>query len=297
MLSRINLNIFAYMFTNATAYKELTTKLKAIYDDGEAATIADMLLTHITCLSYTQRLVDKDKELSQDIRKRYKSLSEQLISGMPIQYITNTAYFMGKEYYVDENVLIPRPETEELVNWIIDDHQNEEVSILDIGSGSGCIPISLKLALQKSKVTSIDISNKALEVSRKNAASLNTDVQFNQVDFLDKAKHSPLSIYDIIVSNPPYIPIHEKKSLDKNVRDYEPGTALFVPDKNPLIFYKVIAEFGLNNLNTYGTIYCELHKDLAEETGIMFIEQGYQTELRKDLFGNNRMLKAKNKGL
>jgi release factor glutamine methyltransferase len=220
-------------------------------------------------------------------------MEAELIAGRPLQYVLGYAWFMGKRYKVNEQVLIPRPETEELVAWIIDDagSVNTQLNILDIGTGSGCIPIALKQALYAAAVTSCDISKGALAVAKENAANMNAGMEFIQTDFLDDTQWQLLGMYDVIVSNPPYIPIAEKDGLHANVRAYEPATALFVAD-DALVFYRAIASFGKQHLNSSGSIYCELHRDYAVATKALFEEQGYAVELRKDMHGNWRMLKA-----
>lgn len=281
------------MLTYSQAYKELKEILVNLYDKNEANAIADILLTHITGKSYTQRLIDKETALTALEKEQYDIAKAKLLHGTPIQYITHTAHFMAQQYYVDENVLIPRPETEELVQWVIDEYNGQEVSILDIGTGSGCIPISLKIALPKCTVTSIDVSNTAIHVAKQNAMQLNAEVRFLEHDFLNINKHINLGNYDIIVSNPPYIPESEMESLDINVREHEPATALFVPNNDALLFYRLISEFGKSQLKTNGSIYCEIHQSLSEETESLFQISGYKTELRKDIFNNYRMIRAK----
>ena len=251
-----------------------------------------MLLEHLTGITYTERLV-KDSPLTAEQELQLGIAKELLLKGVPIQHITQTAHFMGADYFVNEHVLIPRPETEELVQWIADEHKDAELTILDIGTGSGCIPISLKQLLPRAAITSIDVGADALKVAERNAATNNADVTFILLDFLNTGRWKELPTFDVIVSNPPYIPISEKEKLDKNVRDYETGTALFVPDNDALLFYRHIAQFGQTHLTVGGYIYCEVHQDYAADTLQMFDEEGYKTSLRKDMFGNERMIQAK----
>lgn len=281
------------MFTYSTAFADLSTALQSVYDAREANAIAHHVLEHITGAARLERLTDKHKALSEAQSIEYARLKILLQQGTPLQYVLGKEWFMGRQFIVNDDVLIPRPETEELVQWIIEDYKNTEVAILDIGTGSGCIPISLQLALPQSAVSAIDVSNGALKVARQNASLLNANVDFRQADFLDKSQWAALGTYDVIVSNPPYIPETERNTLHANVRDYEPGLALFVPGNDALLFYRNIAEFGLTNLNKDGVIYCELHVDYAQDTQLMFATMGYtHTELRKDMHGNQRMLKA-----
>lgn len=281
------------MLTYTQASAQLIQKLQPLYDQREAVSITNELLEHITGADRLQRIIDKDKLLTDEQYHQYTSSTEELLQGKPLQHVTHKAYFLGRSYYVNEHVLIPRPETEELVDWIISDHHEDDMlSIIDIGTGSGCIPISIKLQLQHSKVEAIDISEQALEVAQKNSANLKTDVAYLKTDFLSNKSREELSNYDIIISNPPYIPQNELETLHTNVRDYEPHTALFVPDNDPLLFYRLIAQFGKTHLNDNGSIYCELHVDYAEQTKDMFVSYGYNSEIRKDMHGNWRMLKA-----
>lgn len=283
------------MLSYSQAYYRLVKELQPLYDEREAAAIAHELLLHITGLDRTQRLIRKDTVLTQALQQQYDLSLTSLKTGRPLQYVTHSSWFMGREYYVNEHVLIPRPETEELVQWISDDWagSNKHNRMLDIGTGSGCIPISLKLSIPLSDVAACDISGPALEVAKKNAQHLKADIHFSQIDFLNPAEHNKLGTYDVIVSNPPYIPISEKEKLHDNVKNHEPGLALFVPDSDALIFYRVIALFGKAHLNSIGYIYCELDAAHAMECKVLFEQEGYKSvEIRKDMHGNWRMLRA-----
>jgi len=282
------------MLTYNKAYYTLTEQLQRLYDKQEAAAIAHEVMHSITSLDKVQRLMDKDVLFTSNQQKIYERICEQMNKGVPMQYAIGHAWFMGKQYKVNEHVLIPRPETEELVQWVIDEYKGkEELRILDIGTGSGCIPISLKLALPMATVISCDISAGAIGVAKENAAALQADVTFRQIDFLDKSKRSELGQFDIIVSNPPYIPASEKAEMHANVKDHEPSMALFVPDNDALVFYKAIAAFGKGHLKSNGAIYCELHAPFATATQAMFGDMGYKdVVLRKDVYDNIRFVKA-----
>jgi len=275
------------------AFQNLRQELTVIYSDSEATAVAHDVLEYITGKNKLQRLSDKETLLDEEQEAKYRNALLRLLLGEPLQYITNVQWFMGRPFYVDRNVLIPRPETEELVSWVIGDSRpRKEPGILDIGSGSGCIPVSLKLAIKDADVWSCDISEEALTVARRNAGELQAHVGFMRLDFLNTRNWNRLDRYDVIVSNPPYIPRSERDSLDKNVKDFEPETALFVPEDNVLLFYRAIALFGKTHLMPGGAIYCELHKDYAAKTKRLFEEMNYpHTELRKDMHGNERMLK------
>ncbi|MHA7831456.1 MAG: peptide chain release factor N(5)-glutamine methyltransferase [Flagellimonas sp.] len=238
----------------------------------------------------------------------------------PLQYILGTTHFMDLELQVNENVLIPRPETEELVQWILDDisseksdirHQKTEVrnqpnekdtenlippplTILDIGTGSGCIAIALAKSLPDAEVYALDVSEKALDVAQKNAASNGVDIGFMHQDIFNPELELEFELhFDIIVSNPPYVRELEKKEISKNVKGFEPDTALFVSDEDPLLFYRAIIDFAENHLFKKGMLYLEINQYLAEETKALFNTRNFsEIELRKDMFGNDRMLKA-----
>lgn len=282
------------MHTYATAFIDLSTALHAIYEQREAASVAHEVLEHITGATRLQRITEKDTQLKVEQQAAYESMKELLVKGTPMQYVLGKGWFMGREYVVNEHVLIPRPETEELVQWIVDDYKGKQPSVLDIGSGSGCIPVSVKLALPAATVSSIDVSEGALTTAMQNAVRLDATVSFSKCDFLDKGRWYELSCYDIIVSNPPYIPETDSHTLHTNVLDYEPHLALFVPGNDALLFYRNIAEFGLTHLNEGGSIYCELHVDFAMQTLQLFKDMGYaNAEIKQDMHGNLRMLKAK----
>ena len=283
------------MPTYKQAFHDLRQQLQPLYDAGEAAAIAKEILAALTGISYSQSLTAGDVLLSAGSDKAIQQAGQQLQSGRPMQYVLGYAWFLNRRFKVNDQVLIPRPETEELVDWIAGDWQSKDAprAILDIGAGSGCIPISLKLAMPGALVTSCDISTGALAVATENAAQLQANVQFIALDFLDRDAQAALGKYDIIVSNPPYIPIQEQETMHPNVRDHEPGTALFVPNDDALLFYRAIALFAKGHLKVGGAVYCELHKDYAVATKAMFEEMGYKNiGLRKDINGHNRMLKA-----
>src|SRR5688572_12379533 len=276
------------------ANTHLISQLRAIYEESEAENISDWVLEHITGKKRTDRIMNKEKLLNSEQSSQLDQYLDRLLQHEPVQYVLNEAWFCGLKFYVDKNVLIPRPETEELVEWIISDCKFpiDTLSILDIGSGSGCIPIALKKRLGKADVWSCDVSPGALKVANQNATTLGIHVKFIELDFLNKEQREKLPSFDIIVSNPPYIPAKDKETMRPNVSEHEPATALFVPDNDALIFYKAIVDFGKKHLTENGIIYTEINESLGEATTAMFQSQGYKTVVKKDMQGKERMIKA-----
>lgn len=276
----------------ATYY--ILKQLRNIYEEGEASQITDWVMEKITGSIKTERMLYKNATLTPGEENQLKDYKERFLQHEPVQYILNESWFCGFKFYVDKNVLIPRPETEELVEWVITNCKFpvDQLKILDIGTGSGCIPISLKRRIRKAEVWSCDISSQALEVAKRNAATLGVEINFIQLDFLDSNTWHQLPSFDLIISNPPYIPEQDKETMQPNVLLYEPATALFVPNNDPLLFYKAIAEFGKTNLNKSGSIYTEIHEDLGEATLNVFQSTGYVSEIKKDMQQKDRMVKS-----
>jgi release factor glutamine methyltransferase len=274
------------------ALQYIISQIAPVYASGEAANIAELVIENITGISKKERAVAKDRELTSLQPGKIEPVIQRLLSHEPIQYILNEAWFCGLKFYVDKNVLIPRPETEELVEWVISGCKFplENLRILDIGSGSGCIPITLKRRLRKADVWGCDISGDALTIARRNADALDVAVDFLQLDFLDEKERMQLPKADIIVSNPPYVPLRDKPDMNKNVTDYEPGLALFVPDKDPLVFYNAIAGFAKTHLHPGGKIYVEIHEESGNAVAEIFIRSGYAVVIKKDMQGKERML-------
>lgn len=281
------------------AHLFLKEKLNAVYEPREASNIANMVIENISGLTRTNRLIDIGLTLNDEQTQKMNSFIERLIKNEPIQYVLEECWFANMKFWVNKHVLIPRPETEELVDWMVKEHlkENNYMKILDIGTGSGCIPISIQKKLTNAEVWTCDVSEQALEVAKLNAAKLDTKkIIFQQLDFLDPAQREALPNFDIIVSNPPYIPAKDKTEMHANVLDFEPELALFVPDNNPLVFYEAIAEFGISNLNEAGMIYVEIHESLGTAVVQLFQSKTYKAvELRKDLQGRDRMVKVINK--
>ncbi|HEY1871619.1 MAG TPA: peptide chain release factor N(5)-glutamine methyltransferase [Chitinophagaceae bacterium] len=277
------------------ARKEIFASINCIYEKDEANNIAELALEHVTRLSRIEILLNKSIALSKDQNELLAKITTRLQHHEPIQYILNEAWFGGMKFYVDKNVLIPRPETEELVEWILKEvkSQKSKVKILDVGTGSGCIAITLKNKLPSAEVWACDKSDEALTVARMNADSLKATVDFISLNFLDVTQRRQLPQFDIVVSNPPYVPQNEKLEMKKNVTEFEPAIALFVPDNDPSVFYRAIADFGKERLNVDGKIYVEIHEDLGEKVKQSFQTKGYKSaELKKDMQGKDRMIKV-----
>lgn len=276
----------------ATYY--LLNKLKEITSEGEAGQITDMVMEHITGSGKAERMVYKKSEITAAEEKLLYEMTTRLLQHEPVQYVTGEAWFCGFRFSVDKNVLIPRPETEELVEWVISNCKFplSELSILDIGTGSGCIPISLKRRLRKANVSAVDISKEALAVAQKNANTLGTDVQFTLLDILDEEKWASLPMFDIITSNPPYVPEKDKATMQPNVLQYEPAVALFVPDDDALLFYRTIARFAKQHLNQGGQLYFEIHEHLGEAVVKLLEAAGFSSEIKKDMQQKDRMVRS-----
>lgn len=281
------------------AYKQLLAALYEIYDAREAANITDWVIENVTGQSRINRILFKDLQIDLQQQERLQNISLELLANKPVQYILNEVWFAGIKLYVDERVLIPRPETEELVDWIANDikklagEAQSGIALLDVGTGSGCIPIALKKQLPAIAVSALDVSTEALEVAKKNAGGQQTDISFFEGDFLDSITWHQLQNFDIIVSNPPYIKQQEAVDMAKNVLDYEPAIALFVTDEDALVFYKAIALFAQQHLYESGSVYVEINEALGEQVMKIFTTQDFaKIEMRKDLQGKDRMIKA-----
>lgn len=272
----------------------LLNKLRTIYSEGEAGQITDWLMENLTGSKKAERMLYKNADITSKEEVLLRQYTERLLQHEPVQYILNESWFCGLRFYVDKNVLVPRPETEELVEWVVSNCKFpvDQLRILDIGSGSGCISVSLKRRIRRAEVWGCDVSDAALAVAKKNAESLGTDVNFVQLDFLDSTTWQLLPSFDIIISNPPYIPAKDKKDMQPNVLLHEPATALFVPDNDPLVFYKAIAEFGKTHLNKAGSVFTEIHESLGERTLEIFKSAGYKSELKKDMQQKDRMIRS-----
>ena len=300
-------------------YEELWHRLTPLYEVGEAKAIVRWVLDVRFGLSWTDILCGKVTELSAHDQTELEKIMQRLEKGEPLQYIIGVADFFGRQFHVAPGVLIPRPETEELCRWILasdkhgltrtvreSPHQSDtevrvslsqsDANILDIGTGSGCIAITLALELPDAKVTAWDISDDALRIAAGNAKSLGANVTFKHRDVLNSSLftlHSSLPKWDLIVSNPPYICEKEKSAMECNVLDHEPHLALFVPDDDPLLFYRAIAQYAIEGLKPQGSLFFEINPLYADDLAQMLRMMSYHDiSIRQDQFGKPRFLKA-----
>lgn len=278
-----------------TFRKEFKAVLRDGYPDSEIDTFFFRLAEFYLKMKRVDVTLNAERLLTENETEKLKVAQERLEQSEPLQYILGSTEFYGLPFLVDQSVLIPRPETEELVEWILSDHikyvEKDTFSILDIGTGSGCIAIVLAKELPNTSISAIDISAKALQTASKNAELNNVHINFEQVDILELAELSEK--YDIIVSNPPYVREQEKAAMHKNVLGYEPKTALFVEDDDSLLFYRKIAELAFRYLKSSGKLYFEINQYLEEETIAVVKESGFtKVETKRDIFENPRMLRA-----
>ncbi|WP_396209234.1 peptide chain release factor N(5)-glutamine methyltransferase [Flavobacterium sp.] len=278
--------------------------LKSIQDEQEIESFFFILTEYLHHLKRVEVALHPNFVLSEYDVEKWNAILAQLQQEKPIQYITGEAWFYGMKFEVNENTLIPRPETEELVDWILNSPITQypsPITILDIGTGTGCIPIALRANVPQANVSAIDVSEKALEVAKRNAELNKVEINFIQANILDVddllilpspiTKHQ--SSYNIIVSNPPYVRNLEKQEIKKNVLDYEPHLALFVEDTDALLFYRKIAQLALKYLSPNGLLFFEINQYLGKETVELLQNLGFKNiELKKDMYGNDRMVKS-----
>jgi release factor glutamine methyltransferase len=282
-------------------YNELWRQLTQVYDDYEAKAIARMVYEVRFGLMPSDLFIGKDTQLSTDDQKLLAEITQRLLTGEPVQYVLGEAEFGGRTFHVEPGVLIPRPETYELCQWIMKERRGKKeegrnTSILDIGTGSGCIACTLAAELVDAEVTAWDISDDALRIATENAKRTNVHVSFEKVDVLNTSllnRERPATGLDIIVSNPPYICNKERATMERNVLEHEPELALFVPDDDPLLFYRTIARFAAKTLNPGGALYFEINPLYVSEMQQMLSEEGFShTEIRNDQFGKQRFTKS-----
>lgn len=265
-------------------------ELKDVYEEEEVKSIFSISVEHLLQLRRSQLMLNWEKEAEPETLRSFLAVLEGLKAQKPIQYLLGEAFFYGSVFKVNEAVLIPRPETEELVDWILEEKAPSTV-VIDFGTGTGCIAISLKKHLKDASVTAVDISEEAIRTASENALINQTEVSFLHADILTFQSETK---FDIIVSNPPYITEKERAEMQQNVLAHEPHLALFVTNERPLVFYEAVADFALGNLQENGSLFFEINEYLAKETIQMLKDKSFVfIELRKDMQGKDRMIRAR----
>lgn len=278
-------------------HQQFLDKLIPLHDSSEAESLFFEVMEHVFNYSKATYLLNKHLDIAADKEEQINTILKRLTEGEPLQYILGRAWFMGLPLRVSDKVLIPRPETEELVDMIINDHQHislAPLTIIDIGTGSGCIPITLKKRLKQAHLHALDVSKEALDIAKQNAMDHHVSINFILADILewDLIFQNDMK-FDIIVSNPPYIPPSEQEAMHSNVLQYEPHLALFVEEKAPLLFYETIASFALIHLKERGTLYFEINRNYGNEVVDLLQKKGFQQVLLlQDMHGADRMIKA-----
>jgi release factor glutamine methyltransferase len=280
--------------TTQHAFDDLIRDLTPLLGEGEARSVSRIVLED----AFSWRRSQRPREMGPEEVRRWESIRERLLAGEPVQYILGEADFFGLKFLVNPAVLIPRPETEELVEWIIDEAKesrarHEELRLLDIGTGSGCIALAVKHQLPAIAVTGWDISESALQIARKNAERLQLAVEWRQRDILQENGGAGEEEWEVIVSNPPYIPPSEKKLMPRQVLDHEPSLALFVEEEDPLLFYRAIFAYAQRHLASRGTLFFELNEHHARAVAELGRQFDITGTLRQDLQGKWRMFRGK----
>lgn len=283
------------MVTIGKIIKSFRNDLKTFLNPNELFAIESLVFEHFLNFSSTDTVLKPEFEVPPEIIPKLEDVISRLKNHEPIQYILGKTFFYRLWFRVSPEVLIPRPETEELVDWVVTENNSaKNINILDIGTGSGCIAVSLAKFLKNSTVSAFDISESALEIARRNAMENNSNVEFMKYDIIKEGNSDYPQKFDIIVSNPPYVLEYEMNTMKKNVLDFEPGLALFVKDDDPLVFYRAIADFSQKNLNPGGKLYVEINEAFGNETTNIFRRAGFMdVALKKDINDKDRMIYAK----
>ena len=280
------------MVNSKELFLEFRNSLTLEDENNELEAIVYLVFDSILGLSSTDIMIGRQVELTPEVKKQLTTIAIRINSGEPVQYILEEAWFLNRKFAVDSNVLIPRPETEELVKLIATECRYDNFTVLDIGTGSGCISISLKLECPNIRIKATDISTEALIIAMKNAGRLNAEVEFLHHDIL--TEEIPFDTLDIIVSNPPYVLKRESEFLQERVVKFEPHLALFTPDDDPLKFYNVIAAKGIAALKSGGKIFVEINQQFGKEVANLFSDAGFESvTIQKDIFGNDRIVMGK----
>ncbi len=289
--------IYFWQVQIKAAYQDLQSVLTQHYDAREASAIADMVMESITGWERSKRIIHHDRTLSDEQLQQVQDAKDQLLMGRPVQYVLGSCWFAGMRFKVDENVLIPRPETEELVETVTGHYQVQQTEnhyrnkLIDIGTGSGCIAVALKKKITHWEVWAVDKSPGALSLAQENALNNEVEVMFRELDILIEGKHDSLPAFDIIVSNPPYIPPSDQKEMAKHVLDHEPHLALFVSNNDPLQFYKAIIDFTYHHLLRGGMVFFETHEAHAGDVAALLENNEFEdVEIKKDMQGKERIV-------
>ena len=273
--------------------KYFNERLDRLFSKSELKLMFNAFLMHRLGISRSDLLLSDSLKCSESDLLYFRSCVKRLQSNEPFQYVIGTTEFYGLEIKCDTRALIPRPETEELVDWIASETENGAIRILDLCTGSGCIALGLKSALPTATIKGLDFSKEALSLANENAESLQLDVEFFEGDVLTMNDFSEVGEYDVFVSNPPYIPVSNKKNMHSNVLDFEPEMALFVENNNPFIFYDKIIHLAINHLKSKGKVYFEIHEKYAADILDLLINYGFvDIEIRQDMQGKDRMVRA-----
>ena len=270
---------------------QLSEQLVNLYTPPEAQQVIFLVLEDILHIRKEDQLMNVTKEVLPPQQEEIQSCLQLLIEGQPLQYVLGKAHFYGRDFLINPSVLIPRPETEQLVRWALDDCQGQAMRILDVGTGSGCLAITLALELKDAQVYALDVMPAALKVAQQNAHRLQAKIHFMQLDILNDVPE--LNDFEVIICNPPYVPESDLANMQSLVKDHEPHKALFVPDEDPLKFYARMANIGPTLLSAGGRLYLEIYHAYGEQVATLFKGASWQeVELRKDLQGKDRMIKA-----
>lgn len=272
--------------------RDLIASLTDLYTGNEALSVSRLILEHLG-FPESDMLRDPVAVVNPEIQSEINKIVSELTKNRPVQYVLGETEFHELKFYVDENVLIPRPETEELVSNILLETQQSSPRIIDIGSGSGCIAIALAVMLPESEIIALETDPGALDIAKKNADLNKVVAEFIPGDILDEHSFHPDAPFDIIVSNPPYVTRGERAFMEKRVTAHEPDLALYVPDEDPLLFYRAIVRFAEKWLHQTGTIWVEINENFGQETLQLFDAHGFKnTRLMKDIYGKDRFIKA-----
>ena len=285
------------MMNLSQAKNQLQESISGIYDSREAENISQMVMESITGWERIDISLNRQAALSVNQLERIKQIGQELLAHRPVQYVLGESWFAGMKFFVDENVLVPRPETDELVNWVAEEIDNgpkgkQDLIVMDVGTGSGCIAISVKKKIPAVKMLAVDVSDAALSIAKKNSKSLNAEIELIKADFLNPSIRQELPAVDILISNPPYIPKSAGSTMSPGVVNHEPSLALFVDDHHPLVFYHALSEFGKTHLHSGGMIFAEINELMGPSVLELFERDGWELEMRKDLQGKHRMIKA-----